>query len=147
MKFVVICELKWEMKIGLNSGLDLWLNLWRWGILIPWSQWSMYRYQLSKFTTFSLSICGDLDLEIWLFWNMAFELLESDFVGHWVVGKWFCLFSSIVGVSFIFYQKSKPCTSSLTNVFKVLFLFFTLKLFANFSSNSFPSSYYFHFSF
>ena len=140
MKFVVICELKWEMKIGLNSRLDLWLNLWRWGILIRRSQWSMHKYPLSKFTTFSLSICGDLDLEVWLFWNMAIEF----------VGKWFCLFWSIVGMSFIFYQKSKPCTSKLTNVFKVLFLFFTLQEYQtvyNFFSNSFPISYYLHFSF
>ena len=32
--------------------------------LIRRSQRSMYRYPLSKFTAFSLSICGDLDLEV-----------------------------------------------------------------------------------
>ena len=122
-----------EMKIGLNSGLDLWLNLWRWGILIRWSQWSMYRYQLSKFT-----------LYLWRSWSWGLIILKH---GHWAVGKWFCLFSSIVEVSFIFYQKSKPCTSTLTNVFKVLFLFFTIQLFAIFFSNFFPFSYYLHFSF
>ena len=60
-------------------------------------------------------------LSLWRSWSWGLIILKH---GHWVVGKWFCLFSSIVGVSFICYQKSKPCTSGLTNVFKVLFLFF-----------------------
>ena len=83
-------------------------------------------------------------LYLWRSWSWGLIILKH---GHWVVGKWFCLFSGIVGVSFIFYQKSKPCSSGLTNVFKVLFLFLTLQLFAIFFSNSFPFSYYLHFSF
>ena len=50
-------------------------------------------------------------LYLWRSWSWGLIILKH---GHWVVGKWFCLFSSIVGVSFIFYLKSKPCTSRLS---------------------------------
>ena len=136
MKFVVICELKWD-----EDRIEFWI-----GFVVEFmevrdshSPISMICVQIPIINIhyfFTLYLCRS--------WSWGLIILKH---GHWAVGKWFCLFSSIVEVSFIFYQKSKPCTSTLTNVFKVLFLFFTIQLFAIFFSNSFPFSYYLHFSF
>ena len=136
MKFVVICELKWD-----EDRIEFWI-----GFVVEFmevrdshSLISMICVQIPI-----IKIHYFFTLYLWRSWSWGLIILKH---GHWAVGKWFCLFSSIVEVSFIFYQKSKPCTSTLTNVFKVLFLFFTIQLFAIFFSNFFPFSYYLHFSF
>ena len=136
MKFVVICELKWD-----EDRIEFWI-----GFVVEFmevrdshSLISMICVQIPI-----IKIHYFFTLYLWRSWSWGLIILKH---GHWAVGKWFCLFSSIVEVSFIFYQKSKPCISRLTNVFKVLFLFFTIQLFAIFFSNSFPFSYYLHFSF
>ena len=136
MKFVVICELKWD-----EDRIEFWI-----GFVVEFmevrdshSLISMICVQIPI-----INIHYFFTLYLWRSWSWGLIILKH---GHWAVGKWFCLFSSIVEVSFIFYQKSKPCISRLTNVFKVLFLFFTIQLFAIFFSNSFPFSYYLHFSF
>ena len=136
MKFVVICELKWD-----EDRIEFWIGF---GVEFMEVRDSYMSISMIYVQIPIIKIHYFFTLYLWRSWSWGLIILKH---GHWVVGKWFCLLSSIVGVSFIFYQKSKPCTSSLTNVFKVLFLFFTLQLFAIFFSNSFPFSYYLHFSF
>ena len=86
------------------------------------------------------------DFTSWFNWNP----LRFDYFETWPLSCWKVILLVFNHSRSEFHLLSKQCTFELTNLFMVLFLFFTLqsyRIVCIFLSNSFPFSYYLHFSF